>query len=92
MAIDKESFLLDKHLYHLAADELSLLLAFGYYLAEREGYKVHTGMDAVHFYLIQKYHWLPQTVRSLNHDDLWFLFREEMHGWTLPGALCDPSE
>ena len=57
---------------------------FGDEIARREGYKEHNGIDAIHFYLIQKYHWLPSTVRSLSWDDLQFLLDEEMKGWTLP--------
>jgi hypothetical protein len=60
------------------------LEVFGDYLAEREGYKEHDGMDALHYYLIQKHHWLPYQSRSLSVDDLRFLFEEEMAGWTLP--------
>jgi hypothetical protein len=59
---------------------------FGDHLAEREGYKVHDGIDALHFYLIQKHHWLPSQARALNLDDLRFLFAEEMSGWDTPKA------
>jgi len=59
------------------------LIRFGDDLAEREGYREHKGLDALHFYLIQQHHWLPSQVKSLNHDDLRFLLAEEMHGWTL---------
>ncbi|PPQ39423.1 hypothetical protein SAMN06265338_103274 [Rhodoblastus acidophilus] len=57
---------------------------FGDYLAQREKYKSHKGLDAVHFYLVCKYGWLPSVARSLSFDDLNFLLAEEMHGWTLP--------
>src|SRR5664280_2572896 len=57
---------------------------FGDYLAKREKFKAHDGIEAVYFYLIQKYHWLPSQVRALNWEDLRFLLDEEMHGWTLP--------
>ena len=62
---------------------------FGDYLAKREGYKDHRGLDAVHFYLIQKYHWLPRDVHSLNLDDLRFVLAEELSGWTVPPEFCD---
>jgi hypothetical protein len=55
----------------------SLLELFGHRLAKREGYREHKGMDALHFFLIQKYHWLPSQVRPLSLDDLEFLFEEE---------------
>jgi hypothetical protein len=57
---------------------------FGDYIAEREGYKAHGGLDAVRYYLIQKHHWLPRDVRSLNLDDLLFVLEEEMSGWHVP--------
>jgi hypothetical protein len=57
---------------------------FGDFLAEREGYNEHTGLDALYYYLIQKHHWLPSQVRSLNQSDLYLLFDEEMSGWTVP--------
>ena len=55
--------------------------AFGDEIAKREGYKAHKGLDALHFYLVQKYHWTPATVRHLSFDDLDFLLKEEKHGW-----------
>lgn len=60
------------------------LTCFGDHLAEREGYRVHKGMDAVHFFLIQKYGWPPAAVRKMHPEDLRFLMEEEMHGWTVP--------
>ncbi|MCK5615724.1 hypothetical protein KAR91_78400 [Candidatus Pacearchaeota archaeon] len=60
------------------------LLIFGDYLAKRQGYKEHERLDAIHFYLIEKYHWLPSQVKSLNDEDLGFLLKEEMSGWTVP--------
>jgi len=57
---------------------------FGDYLAKREGYELLHGLDALHYYLIQKHHWLPSQVKALNVDDLEFLFSEEQNAWTLP--------
>ena len=61
-----------------------LLECYGDHVAEREGYKKHEGIDALHFYLIQKYHWLPSQARSLSHNDLEFVLLEEKQAWTLP--------
>ncbi len=61
-----------------------VLDCFGDYLAKKEGYKEHEGIEAIWFYLVQKYHWLPAQVRALNWEDLHFLLDEEMHGWTVP--------
>lgn len=60
------------------------LIRFGDHLAKREGYKEHKGFEALHYYLVQKHHWLPAQVKALNVDDLAFLFAEEMSGWTVP--------
>ncbi len=62
---------------------------FGDYLAKREKYKEHEGMEAVHFYLVQKHHWLPSVVRAMSWDDLRFVLAEEMSGWTLPKQARD---
>jgi hypothetical protein len=60
------------------------LHVFGDFIAGREGYKEHSGIDAIHFFLIQKYNWLPSQVKSMSMDDLRFLMEEEMSGWTIP--------
>jgi hypothetical protein len=65
-----------KAMYHIAC--------FGDHIAKREGYKSVDGLDAVHYYLVQKHNWLPAQARALNVEDLQFLLHEEMQGWTLP--------
>jgi len=62
---------------------------FGDDLAKRCGYKTHHGMDAIYFYLVQKYNWLPGQVRALSEDDLLFLLGDELDVWTLPADLRD---
>jgi hypothetical protein len=70
---------------HIQTGELNYYLeVFGDRIAEREGYKKHSGIDAVHFYLVSKYHWLPSVVRSMSYDDMHFLLSEEMSGSTVP--------
>ena len=72
---------------HQAIGELAYHLElFGDHLAAREGYQEHDGLDAIHFYLIQKHHWLPSVVRSMSSEDLRFVLSEEMSGWTVPKA------
>jgi hypothetical protein len=74
-----------KHALHQSHATLIFYLeVFGDHLADREEYKEHKGFDALYYYLIQKHRWLPSQARSLNFDDLRFLFAEEMSGWTLP--------
>jgi hypothetical protein len=57
---------------------------FGDYLAKREKYKKLNGIEAVHYYLVQKYKWMPSQVRAINFEDLYFLLAEEMANWSLP--------
>lgn len=52
------------------------LIQIGHHVAKREGYVTHRGLDALYFYLIEKYHWPPSLVRGLNHEELLFLFDE----------------
>lgn len=61
------------------------LVMFGDYIREREGYEDQglDGIDAVHFYLITKYGWLPRDVKSMSYEDMRFVLREEMHKWVL---------
>ena len=46
-------------------------------LAKREGYNNLYGIDAVYFYLIQKYNWLPSQVKSMKIEDLSLCLEEE---------------
>jgi hypothetical protein len=70
---------------HRTQGELNYFLElFGDDLAKRKGYKDHKGMEAIYFYLVEKYHWPPSQVRGMSHDDLRFVLGEEMHGWTVP--------
>lgn len=80
----KEQYEVSKNLHEVQGKINFTLDVFGDYIAEREGYKVHQGIEAIHFYLIQKYSWTPATVHHLSPEDIDFLLKEEMHGWTLP--------
>ena len=39
-------------------------------IAKQQGYSGLDGMDAVHRYLIDKYHWQPSQVRGMSDSDL----------------------
>jgi hypothetical protein len=70
--------------FHVSTGKLNFYLElFGDRLKEREKYKVHEGLDAIHFYLVNKYGWLPAVVKSMSYEDLRFLLAEEMHGFTV---------
>lgn len=76
-------------LLHESTGKLNYLLEiFGFHLAQQHGWKDIDGMDAVHYYLIQKYHWLPRDVRSMTQEDIRLALHEEMQGWTVPKAAC----
>lgn len=62
------------------------LHVFGDEIARRKKYVAHKGIEALHFYLVERYHWTPAQVKALNFEDLSFLFAEERKGWTLPKA------
>jgi hypothetical protein len=81
--------------YRLTLAEAELdygLKVYGDKIAEKEGYREHRGIDAVHFYLVQKYHWPLNEVRAMKLQDLRFLLTEEMGGWTLPPEANRPME
>lgn len=72
---------------HESEGNLAYALAvFGDTIAKREKYKDVglIGMDAVHFYLVHKFHWLPKDVRAMTAEDIRFVLSEEMAGWTMP--------
>lgn len=74
-----------RHELEKANGELAYhLRLFGDTLAKREKYKHHKDIEAVHFYLIEKYRWLPSVVKAISNEDLLFVLAEEMHGWTIP--------
>lgn len=94
MSKSKEQYAISRRL-HVTLGELAYSLeVFGDALAQREKYKSVGGMDAIHLYLIRKYHWLPRDVRSMSAEDMRFVLSEELEGWTLPKAARaagDPS-
>lgn len=82
MSIEKYAAL---HRLHTTIGQLNYALAvFGDHLAKRESYKTVDGMDAIHFYLVQKHGWLPRDAKSMSADDLRFALSEELADWTLP--------
>jgi len=71
--------------FHATVGQLNYMLeVFGDTLAEREGYKSISGMDAIHVYLIKKHSWLPRDVTAMSPDHIRLALFEEMQGWTAP--------
>ena len=86
-----EKFDVMRRLELIKGEQAYNLAVFGDHLAKRNNYKAHSGIDAVHFYLVQKHNWLPSTVKAMKAEDLIFCLEEEMVGWVLPkGAIADP--
>lgn len=56
---------------------VQLLAELGDKLAKREKYEQVSGLEAVHYYLTQKHHWLPKRVRSMKLEELLFCLKEE---------------
>jgi hypothetical protein len=73
-----------KRLYQAEGGLNYSLAVFGDHIAKREKYKTVDGIEAVYFYLVTKYHWLPSQVRGMSYEDLRFVLSEEMSGWILP--------
>lgn len=82
--MSKEKYKTLRKLYVTEGEMVYHLAVFGDFIAKREGYKEHTDMDAVYFYLVQKYSWPPAQVRGMSFEDIRFVLAEEMKGWTLP--------
>lgn len=74
---------------HLDGEEAVMLAMLGDDLAKREKYRVHRGLEAIHYYLVRKFNWLPSQVRAMNTEDLHFLLAEEWPDWKVPERFRD---
>lgn len=81
---DKKHYETVKRLHEAQGNLAYLLDVYGDTIAEREGYKELNGIEAVHFYIVHKFKWLPSIVKSMSPEDLRFVLSEEMSGWTVP--------
>ena len=84
--MNKERYEILHGLHASQGDNAYSLEVFGDALAKDEGYKSLRGMEAVHYYLIHKFSWLPKDVRSMSAEDIRFILTEKMEGWVLPKA------
>ncbi len=84
--MSKERYEILKRLHEAESGLAYALAVFGDTLAKREKYKDNglSGMDAIHFYLIHKFHWLPKEVKAMSAEDIRFVLSEEMDGWVMP--------
>ena len=87
MKPDRELYEATAKLRTVEAQLAVQLEIFGDYLAEREGYRQIHSLDAIHFYIIHKFKWIPSQVRAMTFEDLRFILTEEMSGWTVPKEL-----
>jgi len=60
----------------LAREQLRNLAAIGDAIAEKFSFKDHFGVDAVRYYLMDRYAWPPAMVRAMNIEDLLFAVSE----------------
>jgi hypothetical protein len=57
--------------------DVQFIAEIGDKLAKREKYERVSGLEAVHYYLMQKHHWPPKRIRAMKVDDLYFCLKEE---------------
>lgn len=81
--MDKERMEISRRLYAAQGELAHHLDMFGDTIAKKEGYKSLDGMEAVHYYLVRKFGWLPRDVRSMSSEDIRFVLTEELEGWTV---------
>jgi len=51
----------------------------GDYIAEEEKYQTNKGLNAIHYYIMQKHHWPLIEIRALSDEDIDFILSEELH-------------
>lgn len=83
-SLDRKRYEVWRKLHHSSADLNYSLEVFGDYIAKREGYHDIGGFEAIHFYLIHKFRWMPHQVRAMSFEDLRFVLHEELATWSLP--------
>jgi hypothetical protein len=84
MRYSQQRYKILKQKHAAQANNAYFLELFGNFLAKREGYRELDGMEAIYFYLVHKFHWMPGDVRSMNCEDIRFVLYEEMLDWTAP--------
>jgi len=84
MGYSQQRYKILKQKYAAQANHAYYLDLFGNFIAEREGYKQLDGLEAIYFYLVYKFHWMPKDVRAMSYDDIRFVLSEEMVDWTAP--------
>jgi len=84
MGYSQQRYKILKQKYATQGNLAYFLELFGNFLAEREGYKELDGMEAIYFYLVCKFRWMPKDVRAMSFDDIRFVLSEEMVNWTAP--------
>jgi hypothetical protein len=65
--VSKERYGILKRLHEAEGNLNYSLEVFGDAIAKREGYKNLDGLEAIQFYLIHKFSWLPRDVRAMSH-------------------------
>ena len=73
--MSKERYEILKRLHEAEGGLAYSLAVFGDTLAKREKYKDTglNGMDAIYFYLVHKFGWLPKEVKAMSSEDIRFV-------------------
>lgn len=83
--MDRKPYYLDLYRQVLEEARIGYTLAiFGDHLAAQQGYEKHTGLDAVHYFLMEKHHWTRGQILAMTHADVLFAMSEEFDLWTMP--------
>jgi hypothetical protein len=78
---------------HIEEARLNFFLEiFGDHIAERENYLDINGLEALHFYLVHKFNWLPKIVKAISLEEVRFVLHEEMKIWEVPDDACFSHE
>lgn len=89
MAGDREGYEDVIKLRSVEAMQTVALEMFGDELAARENCGRLRGLEAVRYYLICKFNWLPAQVRAMSPQDLSFALTSEMSAWHVPEEFRD---
>lgn len=83
--MDRKPYYLDLYRQVLEEARIGYTLAiFGDHLAAQQKYEKHTGLDAVHYFLMQKHHWTRGQIQAMTQADILFAMSEEFDLWTMP--------
>lgn len=81
---DESEYMVVAKKYAVEAKLAMMLELYGEQLAEKEGWRDLSGMEAIHLYVMNKHHWPLEQIRTMSTNHLRDVLAVEMQGWTLP--------